>query len=164
MASLVLFINGEKCMFDSLLENEKDSIKIEIESKFQFLNENENRNESGIDESIRITSSGNLDTNLSTPQIPREIYTINPLHPSYSNKLVQFRFKLDSETEQQTESRNELFLHVLPDQSTTPTLTRTRNISSNIPPIRGGPPPPAPRPSEIITDADIDFLDAWDPP
>jgi len=176
MASLVLFVNGEeKSISDFSSENERESIKQEIESKFFH-----HHGRVEVDESIFITMNGNLDTNLPTNQIPREIYTIHPQHSSFQNKLVQLRFKLDGETEQQTTSRNQPFhdnyslfsqsISTSEEREETVGIGINRNISSSIPrfqpPRPGGPPPPSPQlhRSDAITDASIDMLDAWDPP
>lgn len=179
MASLVLFVNGEeKSISNFSSENERESIKQEIESKFFH-----HHGRVEVDESIFITTDGNLDTNLPTNQIPREIYTIHPQHPSFQNKLVQLRFKLDGETEQQTTSRNQPFHdnYSLFSQSISISEEREEsvgiginrnNISSSLPrltrpPRPGGPPPPPSlhlHRSDAIIDSGIDMLDAWDPP
>jgi len=166
-ASLVLFVNGERKSFNTttLSDNERESLINEIKSMFN--NSNLLRFDDDDDE---------IETSLPSIQIPREIYTIYPQHPSFQNKLVQFRFKLDTETAQQTETRNEPFNEAFRNYQN---ITR-RVLESSIPTLTtrrpGGPPPPLTRNNsgsdsvssfsitDARTDADIDFLDSWDPP
>lgn len=100
MASILVKINGNNVNYkDDFSENQKEAIQTKISELF------------GSDFfSIRVLRTGLLDTNLSTDQIPRSVYTISPDHLSFRSKIVQFRFKLNTETAEMTSLLNRPFL------------------------------------------------------
>jgi hypothetical protein len=143
MAKIVLKVNCQDISFSSdLYENEQDAIRNEIYPMFNSYNINNINNINGHvagddrgegdgneDEAdnafynIYILKNGNLDTNSPTTQIPTQVYTIYPKHPSFNNKHVQFRFKLDSESSQVTQTRNLNFDSSLPFSSSSSSFT-----------------------------------------
>lgn len=103
MTSIVLKIDGNEVNFEvDLTDNERDAIRFKI---YEL-------SEPGFF-AIHILNNGNIDTNMSTEQLPRNVITIYPEHPSFNNKIVQFRFKLDTEPPEMTNELNGLFQHAI---------------------------------------------------